>query len=106
MIDAERRAGVALGVQVDDEHLTAPLGQSGGHVDRGRCLADPTFLVGDSQHPGLPGPRQFTPGENDAFARRLGHRPGQGRVVIPGWQRVGQGQALGFIVGRRQGVRH
>ena len=49
-IDAEAGRGVALRVEVDDEHAFADRGERGAEVDRGRGLADPALLVGDDQN--------------------------------------------------------
>jgi hypothetical protein len=59
VLDAERRRGVALRVEVDDQHAQSVLGQSGGHVDGGRRLADPALLVGDREDPGPARPAQL-----------------------------------------------
>ena len=45
--DAVAGGGVALGVQVHDEHLFAQSRHAGGQVDGGRGLADAAFLVCD-----------------------------------------------------------
>ena len=52
VLDAQRGGGVALGVEVDEQHLLAPLGEAGGHVHRGRGLAHAALLVRDHEHPG------------------------------------------------------
>ena len=49
-IDPEAGRGVALRVEVDDQHALADRGQGGTEVDRGGGLADAAFLVGDRQH--------------------------------------------------------
>src|SRR5207302_3287389 len=41
-----------LGIEVDEEHLTAALGQRDSEVLRGRALADAALLVGDGDHAG------------------------------------------------------
>ena len=46
-VDAEAGRGVALRIEVDDEHPLADGGEGGGEVDRGRRLADAALLVGD-----------------------------------------------------------
>ena len=48
----ERGGGVALRVEVDHQHPQAVLGERGGHVHRGRGLADAALLVGDHHAPG------------------------------------------------------
>ncbi len=53
VVDAEGGRGVALGVEVDDEHALPELRQGGGHIDRGRRLADPALLVGHHEDAGL-----------------------------------------------------
>ena len=51
-VDAEAGRGVALGVEVDDEHPEARLGQGRAEVHRGRGLPDAALLVGDGDDPG------------------------------------------------------
>ena len=43
----------ALGVEVDEQHLAAELGERGAQVDRGRGLADATLLVAHRDDPGV-----------------------------------------------------
>ena len=52
VLDAQRRGGVALRVEVDDQDPLPELGERGGDVDGRRGLADPALLVGDHDHPG------------------------------------------------------
>ena len=51
-VDAEAGAGVALRVEVDDQHPVAEVGQAGPEVHRGGGLADAALLVGDGHDPG------------------------------------------------------
>ncbi len=51
LVDAEPGRGVALRIEVDDEHALADGGERGAEIDRGRGLADAALLVGDRQHP-------------------------------------------------------
>jgi hypothetical protein len=53
VLDGERRAGVALRVQVDHERLEPVDGERGSEVHRARRLADATLLVGDGHHPAM-----------------------------------------------------
>ena len=48
-IDAEAGRGVALRVEIDDEHAFADRGERGAEIDRRRRLADPALLVGENQ---------------------------------------------------------
>src|ERR1700710_2740356 len=43
--DAHAGRGIALRIEVDQQHPAAGRGERGGEVDRGRGLADPAFLV-------------------------------------------------------------
>ena len=47
-LDAQSAGGVALRVNVNDQRLSACLGQTGGDIDRSRGLADPALLIGHS----------------------------------------------------------
>src|SRR5208282_1415245 len=51
-IDAETGRGVTLRVEIDDENFLADGGQRRPEIDRSRCLADASLLVGDSQDAG------------------------------------------------------
>ncbi len=44
-IDAEAGRGVALGIEIDDQHALADRGQRGAEVDGGGGLADAALLV-------------------------------------------------------------
>ena len=48
-LDAEAGRGVALRIEVDDQHVLADGGQRGAEIDRGRGLADAALLVGDGE---------------------------------------------------------
>ena len=50
-LDAQTGRGVALRVEVDDQHMLADGRQRGAEIDGGRGLADAALLVGDRQHP-------------------------------------------------------
>ena len=50
-VDPEPGGGVALRVEVDDQHPVAELGQRSAEVHRGGRLADPTLLVRDRDDP-------------------------------------------------------
>ena len=49
-LDAEAGRGVALGIEIDDQHFLADRGQRGAEIDRGGGLADPALLIGDRQN--------------------------------------------------------
>ena len=66
VVDAERGAGIALRVEVDDENLQ-PLQREGGRdVDRSGGLPDPALLIGDREHPLMHGARQARLGVKQA----------------------------------------
>ena len=50
-VDAQAGAGVALGIEVDDQRPVAEVGQAGAEVHGGRGLAHAALLVGDRQDP-------------------------------------------------------
>ena len=56
MLDAECGAGVALRVEIDDQHPHSVQGQRGREVDGARRLSHAALLVGDGQHPPPPRP--------------------------------------------------
>ena len=49
-VDAETGRGVALRIEIDDQHALADRGQRGAEVDRGGGLADAALLVGQRQN--------------------------------------------------------
>ena len=49
-IDAEAGRGVALRVEIDDQHVLADGGERRAEIDRGRGLADAALLVGEREH--------------------------------------------------------
>ena len=48
-IDAETGRGVALRIEIDDQHALADRGERGAEIDRGGGLADAALLVGERQ---------------------------------------------------------
>ena len=75
MLMPEAGAGVALRVEVDDQHPVAEVGEAGTEVDRRRGLADAALLVGDGHDPGQrPGERVTRP-PRPRRARRCPQRP-------------------------------
>ena len=53
-IDAKPGRGVALGIEIDDQHLLADGRERGAEIDRGRGLADAALLIGDGKDAGRP----------------------------------------------------
>ena len=53
-IDAKPGRGVALGIEIDNEHALADRGERGSEIDGGGGLADPALLVrrGENARPG------------------------------------------------------
>ena len=49
-VDAEAGRGVALRIEVDDQHVLADRRERGAEIDRGRGLADAALLVGEGEH--------------------------------------------------------
>src|SRR5256885_1835611 len=45
----ESGGGVALGIEVDDQHALTDRSQRGAEIDRGRGLADAALLIGERQ---------------------------------------------------------
>jgi hypothetical protein len=54
-IDAEAGRGVALRIEIDDQHPLADRGQGGAEVDRGGGLADAALLVGQRENARMTG---------------------------------------------------
>jgi hypothetical protein len=80
-VDAEPGRGVALRVEIDDQHMLADGGQGCAEIDRGRGLADAAFLIGDRQ--------------------TLGGRFGPGGGFAEGDdRRIGGGLVKGFVGGK------
>ena len=48
-VDAETGRGVALRIEIDDQHALADCGECGAEIDRGGGLADAALLVGKRQ---------------------------------------------------------
>jgi hypothetical protein len=66
-VDAAAHRGVALGVQVNQQHAHGRLGERGGEIDRGGGLADAAFLIRDGDDAGHGGVRK---------SRVIGVKPG------------------------------
>ena len=47
MADSKARGGVALRIEIDDEHTEADLGKARPEIDRRRGLPDATLLIRD-----------------------------------------------------------
>ena len=56
-VDAEAGGGVALRIEIDDQHALADRRQRGAEIDRGRGLADPALLIGERQDARMALPR-------------------------------------------------
>ena len=83
-VDAKAGRGVALRIEIEDQHGLADGGECGAQIDRGRGLADAALLVGD--------------GEN---ARRLaGH--GVGAQAVGKIDDLGSDGRFGLGVGHRR----
>ena len=54
-VDAEAGRGVALRIEIDDQHALADRGERGAEIDRGGGLADAALLVGERQHARMAG---------------------------------------------------
>ncbi len=52
LVDAEPRAGIALRIEIDDEHAFADGGERRAEIDGGRRLADPALLIGERDDAG------------------------------------------------------
>ena len=70
--DAQRGAGVALRVQIDDERLESLDGQRGGQVHRGGRLAHAALLVGDREKSAMARAGQWRVGGVQHLHRALG----------------------------------
>ena len=98
VVDAQGRAGVSLGVEVDDEHLQTGLGHRCRDVDGGRRLADATLLVGDREDPRHGRLGERAAGQLDASTSVIGQVAGQ-RGVVTG---VGNGGREGVPIACRR----
>ena len=50
LVDAEPGAGIALRIEIDDEHALADGRERGAEIDGGGGLADAAFLVGEGEN--------------------------------------------------------
>ena len=96
-LDAEPGRGVALRIEIDDQHVLADGRQGGAEIDRGRGLADAALLVGDRQHPRAAG---LGPGGRLAEGDDLRVGGGVGRAACRSWRHV-QSFARGLEPGSR-----
>ena len=92
--DAEPGRGVALRIEVDDEHPESELGEGGAEVHGRRGLADAALLVGDREDPGQ---RRSARRRRSALGRSAtgGRRPGRA-------PRIGLGSARRRLGRRRR----
>jgi hypothetical protein len=49
-VDSKARGGIALRIEIDDEHSFSDRGERGSEIDGGRGLADPAFLIGKHEY--------------------------------------------------------
>ncbi len=49
-LDPKAGRGIALRIEIDDEHALVHRGERGAKVDGGRGLADPALLIGKHEH--------------------------------------------------------
>ena len=68
-VDAEPGRGVALRIEIEDQHPLADRGQRGAEVDGGGCLADAALLVRQGENAR---PRRAVGLANEGLS--LGHR--------------------------------
>ena len=85
LVDAEAGRGIALRVEVDDQHVLADSGERGAEIYGGRGFPDAAFLIGHRQDASVPyrlGPN-FAAGQLLVFVRRRDHgvRPADGRMI-------------------------
>ena len=79
-VDAEAGRGVALRIEIDDQHALADGGERRAEIDRRRGLADAALLVGDGEHA-----RRF--GRLGAFGQDDDLRIGLGGRTLGSWRR-------------------
>ena len=49
-VDSKAGRGIALRIEIDDEHTFSDRGERGSEIDRGRGFADPAFLIGKHEY--------------------------------------------------------
>jgi hypothetical protein len=71
-VDSKARGGIALRIEIDDEHFFSDRGERGSEIDGGRGLADPAFLIGKHEYAHGGGrqlvPRSLNVHENEVLA--------------------------------------
>ncbi len=82
-VDAEPGRGVALRVEVDDQHAFADGGERRAEVDGGGGLADAALLVGDGEHPRRLGRLGVVRQHDDLRIGRGRRRIGGRRALAP-----------------------
>ena len=82
VFDPQRRAGIALRIEVDHQRLESLHGQCRRQVHRGRRLTDAALLIGDGEHPAATSGGAASVGVQHLH-RALGGRTDRG-VVLPG----------------------
>jgi len=84
-VQTESCGGVALGIEVDDQHAVPKVGHRGAEVHRCRGLADAALLVRDGNHSG----QRSGESVGVEVAADCGRRCGLGRRVerCDGWYR-------------------
>ena len=88
VLDAQSGGGVALRIDVDDQHVQAGGRQGGGDVDGRRGLAHAALLVGDGEDPGLLRLRQLPAEEPFPALVLVREFAGDGAGIIDGVQHV------------------
>src|SRR5690606_318567 len=78
--DIEGRRGVALRIEVDDEHLGAELGKGGGEVDGSRRLAHAALLIRDGEDSRVSEEADTDIPERSATSGEVSEFPGEWRI--------------------------
>ena len=96
VVDAQRRARVALRVEVDDQDLEPDWASAAATLTVVVVLPTPPFWLATVRTRVWSGFGKALPGQRDPPAGVHGHLPGQRRVVVGGGQRIGKRGPLTF----------